>query len=169
MKIRELRLDDLPIRVQWMNNPKVNSSMHFTLPILIENTIEWFQRNSSNPYRSDVVFLENDEIVAFGGLTSITEDTKKAELYVFVSPDSQCSGLGSKATELLCDWGFSKLGLSKIYLYTNEDNVAAIRVYEKCGFLLEGRLRNEYLCKNGELKDRLYYGKLKSDHVYPEP
>lgn len=165
MRIRELRFDDLQTRVQWMNDPKVYSSMHFDLPVLMDNTISWYERIKNNESRSDVVFIEDERIVAFGGLTSKTEDTKKAELYIFVSPDSQHSGLGTAATLLLCEWGFTKLGLNKIYLYTNEDNLAAIRVYEKCGFVLEGRLRQEFLTAKGELKDRLYFGLLNSDYV----
>ncbi len=42
--------------------------------------------------------------------------------------------------------------------------MAAIKVYEKCGFVLEGRHRKEYLNEKGELKDRLYYGLLLSDY-----
>ncbi len=164
MLIRELSLEDLAIRVKWMNNPKVYSSMHFDLPVKMDNTVAWYERNKDNGSRSDVVFCDDGEIVAFGGLTSITSDTKKAELYIFVAPDAQHTGLGTKATKLLCDWGFSKLGLKKIYLYTNEDNMAAIKVYEKCGFVLEGRHRKEYLNEKGELKDRLYYGLLLSDY-----
>lgn len=166
MRIRELLVEDLATRVKWMNNPKVYSSMHFELPVKMDNTIAWYVRNKDNQSRSDVVFCENGEILAFGGLTSITTDTKKAELYIFVSPDIQHSGLGTKATKLLCDWGFMKLGLRKIYLYTNEDNVSAIRVYEKSGFRLEGRLREEYVSASGQFRDRLYFGLLKSEYVY---
>ena len=163
MTIRELSLADLPTRVEWMNNPRVYSSMHFEVPILLDNTITWFEKNIGNEKRHDVTFLENDRIVAFGGLTSITTDTQMAELYVFVDPFSQHSGVGTDATALLCRWGFSRLGLRKIYLYTNEDNYPAIRVYEKCGFLQEGRHRQEYINHFGEYKDRLYYGLLKTE------
>ena len=163
MLIRDLKYEDLPTRVEWMNNPKVYSSMHFDVPVLMDNTIRWFERNLGNENRRDVTFLENDRIMAFGGLTSITTDTLMAELYVFVDPMSQRNGLGTMATQLLCQWGFSTLGLRKIYLYTNEDNIPAIRVYEKCGFIMEGRHRQEYVDHSGEFKDRLYYGLLKTD------
>jgi RimJ/RimL family protein N-acetyltransferase len=53
--------------------------------------------------------------------------------------------------------------LDKIYLETNEDNHAAKKVYEKCGFQLEGILRNEYKNQEGLLKSRLYYGMLKGE------
>lgn len=163
MQIRELELDDLPVRVEWMNNPKVYSSMHFEVPILLDNTIRWFEKNKKNENRRDVVFLDENKIVAFGGLTSITRDTQMAELYIFVDPNLQHHGIGTAATTLLCQWGFSILGLRKIYLYTNEDNHSAIKAYGKCGFVLEGRHRLEYIDHTGEYKDRLYFGILKTD------
>lgn len=163
MQIRELNKSDLTLRVKWMNEPAVYSSMHYAIPVLIENTLRWYEKNKDNDSRSDVVFVEENEIVAFGGLTSITPSPRMAELYLFVAPYSQHKGVGKAATSLLCEWGFKKLGLEKIYLYTNEDNLPAIAVYEKNGFSLEGRHRQEYLAPDGSIKDRLYFGLLRSE------
>jgi len=163
MQIRELQKGDLKTRVEWMNDPRVYSSMHFDVPILLDNTLKWFDRIITNDKRSDVVFTIDETIVAFGGLTSITDNPRLAELYIFVDPSSQCKGVGSMATSLLCDWGFSRLGLHKIYLMTNEDNISAIKVYQKCGFQLEGRHRQEYVGSDGNCRDRLYFGLLKTE------
>lgn len=163
MQIRELQSGDLVTRIEWMNNPKVYGSMHFDVPILLENTLKWFEKIQSNDRRSDVVFTIDDKIVAFGGLTSITDNPRMAELYIFVDPSSQLQGVGTMATSLLCEWGFSRLGLRKIYLLTNEDNIAAIKVYQKCGFQIEGRHREEYVDHNGVCRDRFYFGLLKAD------
>lgn len=162
MIVRPIIIEDLPLRVQWMNDPCIYSSMHFEVPITLDNTIKWFDKNRNSNLRSDVCFIDNGVIVAFGGLTSIDSQLKKAELYIFVNPQSHKSGIGTQATILLCKYGFEKLDLHKIYLYTNEDNISAIKVYQKCGFLLEGRLRDEYLMNN-RFKDRLYFGLLKEE------
>lgn len=164
MIIRKLQKEDLPLRVEWMNHPKVYSSMHFEIPILMENTLQWYHRIKDDLSRSDVVFIRDEKVMAFGGLTSITSNKDgMAELYVFVDPNEQHNGCGTLATRLLCDWGFNKIGLHKIYLYTNEDNLPAIKVYKKCGFILEGKHRQEYLDGAGLYKDRLYFGLLKSE------
>ena len=164
MTIRQLKKEDLALRVRWMNHPGVYSSMHFDVPVLMPKTIEWYNRVKEDSSRSDVVFENDGRIVAFGGLTSMTSPVSKmAELYVFVDPDLHHKGDGTMATRLLCEWGFRNLELRKIYLYTNEDNFSAIRVYEKCGFTLEGRHRQEYVDSNGLFKDRLYFGLLKSE------
>ena len=163
MIIRKLEKDDLVTRVEWMNNPLIYSSMHFEVPILMEKTLQWYESNLSNDKRYDLTVLEDGEIVAFGGFTSINREIGKAETYLFASPFHLHKGIGTRAKKLICDFGFKELGLNKIYFITNEDNYASIRVNEKCGFKLEGRLRKEYLTKDGEFKDRLYYGLLKDE------
>ena len=100
-----------------------------------------------------------------GGLTSIDRTVGKAELYIFVNPELLGKGIGTKATRKLCQYGFSELGLEKIYLYTDKGNVAAQKVYEKVGFRLEGTLRNEILTRTGHITDRLYYGLLKHELI----
>lgn len=163
MEIRELKKEDLPIRVQWMNHPSIYSSMHYEIPILLENTEKWYSSILTNNTRCDVTFTIDGKIVAMGGLTNINRDVNKAELYIFVDPETHHAGIGTQATKLLCDYGFSTLNLYKIYLLTNENNIPAQRVYEKCGFALEGKLRGEYISSTGKRLSRFYYGLLKED------
>jgi len=50
-------------------------------------------------------------------------------------------GLGTEATRLTLDWGFTVLGLHNILLTTFSLNTAALRAYEKAGFREIGRRR----------------------------
>ena len=45
-----------------------------------------------------------------------------------------------------------KLGAKKIILDFNESNIAALKLYEKLGFVEEGRLRNQIIV-NGQYLD----------------
>lgn len=157
MIIRRITENDLSLRVEWMNHPNIYSSMHYDIPVVLENTLSWFKRNLENNNRVDVVFEEDGKIVAMGGLTGIDSLTNKAELYIFVNPFQQSKGIGTNATKLLCKYGFENLSLKKIYLVTNESNVSAQKVYEKVGFKLEGKLRKETIVNN-IIEDRFYYG-----------
>lgn len=163
MKLRLLARTDLPTRVEWMNNPAVYRTMHFTPPISLEKTIEWHSKNVNNSSRCDMAFEDEDgNLVAMGGLTAIDYSVRKAEFYIFVNPERQKQGIGSKATYLLCQYGFDVLQLHKIYLYTNASNLGARRTYEKIGFTLEGVHRNEMITDE-RYEDRLYYGLLASE------
>ena len=52
-------------------------------------------------------------------------------------------GYGTDATRALVRWGFDGLNLNRIWLRVYEDNARAIRCYEKVGFRIEGRLRQD--------------------------
>ena len=50
-------------------------------------------------------------------------------------------GIGTEVTKLILRFGFEELGLHRIDLRVLEYNKRAIRCYEKCGFIVEGRER----------------------------
>lgn len=161
--LRKLQCSDLHTRVAWMNEVAVYSSMSYTVPVTLENTMKWFYSNKSKSDRFDcVVVNQNDELLAMAGLTNIDAGCKKAELYIFVDPRRQNQGIGWRTTYLLCKYGFNLLHLNKIYLCTNASNIGAKRTYQKVGFQLEGCHRAEKVT-NGKYEDRLYYGLLASE------
>jgi len=145
-----------------MNDPVIYSSMYLELPISLENTVRWYQKNLNSLSRVDLVFEEEGENVAMGGLVGIDRGVRKAELYVFVKPSMHVQGIGTRVTRLICKYAFDMLNLNKVCLYTDETNVRAQKVYEKVGFKLEGRFREETYVKDG-YKNRLYYGLLVSE------
>lgn len=157
MKIQALSANDLPTRVDWMNDTRVNATLNIKTPVSLASTQEWFERIKDNPSRRDFAFTEDDKLVAMGGFTDIDDTVKKTELYIFVNPDMQGRGIGSRAVRLMCEYGFETLGFQKIFLHTNSDNLAARHLYERLGFTLEGFMPHEVI-NNGAIKDRCYYG-----------
>ncbi len=168
MELRLLEARDLQTRVDWMNDTRVNTTLNIQLPVSLDSTITWFEKINTNSSREDYTFCENGAIVAMGGFTSIDRSVGKAELYIFVNPDMQGRGLGTKACKQMCEYGFEQLGLQKIYLHTNGDNVAARRLYERLGFKLEGYMPQEII-NNGKIKDRCYYGLYKDESIITPP
>ena len=58
--------------------------------------------------------------------------------------------------------GFKTLNLNRIYLRVYENNLRAIRVYEKTGFRQEGQLRQAHF-QDGSYMDVILMGILRSD------
>lgn len=52
-------------------------------------------------------------------------------------------GYGADAITTLLEYGFTQMGLRRIYLYTLDWNIRAQRCFRKCGFSVSGRLRRE--------------------------
>ena len=71
-------------------------------------------------------------------------------------------GFGTEATQLMLDHAFGTLGLHRIALFVFEFNVRAVRAYQRCGFVVEGRAR-ESIWRDGRWWDELAMSVLESD------
>lgn len=157
--------NDIPIRVNWINDSRINQTMFFDLPASIENTEKWYANNINSKSRIDFSFFNKDgDLIAMGGFTDISSIHKNAEFYVMVNPEMQGKGIGKQVSIWMYNYAFSVLDLNKIFLYTNDDNIAAFSIYEKTGFQLEGVLRN-HKWKNNKFQNRRFYGLLKSEWI----
>ncbi len=156
MEIRKLAYEDLELRVKWMNDIRISKTLNIQLPVTIESTQSWYERIKSNPTRIDFALIDGNRVVAMGGFTDIDNSTNEAESYLFVDPEIKGKGYGTKAKRLMCDYGFGKMSLKKIYAHISSDNIASIKVNEKLGFKLERCTKGESIV-NGDIKDRLLY------------
>lgn len=157
--------NDIPTRVEWINDPLINQSMFFDLPASVKKTKTWFNNNIGNTERIDFTFKNiEDVIIAMGGLTSISAEHKNAEFYIMVNPTLHGMGIGKNVSIWIYNYAFSVLDLNKVFLYTNDNNLKAYTIYENAGFKLEGILR-QHKVKNGSFQNRRFYGLLRSEWV----
>ena len=71
--------------------------------------------------------------------------------------DKRNQGMGTATLVALQTWATETLAMKRLEAYILTDNKPSIRLFEKCEFKYEGRLRKRYLRK-GELIDVLVYG-----------
>jgi RimJ/RimL family protein N-acetyltransferase len=155
--------EDIQERVKWINTKSINHTMFFDFPATIEKTKSWFNNNIGNTKRVDFTFYDNNtNIIAMGGFTSIDSIHSNSEFYIMVNPAMHGKGVGTKVSKWLFNYAFLKYNLNKIYLYTNDENTNAYKLYENCGFKLEGVLRKHKI-KNGIFQNRRFYGLLRSE------
>lgn len=67
----------------------------------------------------------------------------RAEFDIVVHDDFQGKGLGTTLIQYMIEIARER-GLKKVHLKTSTENIRAIRVYEKVGFIIEGRLIMEH-------------------------
>jgi diamine N-acetyltransferase len=85
-------------------------------------------------------------------------------LGIFIGEKNQWSqGYGREAIGLLLGYGFNELNLHRIYLRVDASNTQGIRCYIHCGFVEEGRLRdNTY--HQGQFEDQLIMSVLRPEY-----
>ena len=162
--VRKIERTDIPSRVRWINDPQINATLTFDYPVSIASTEAWFSKTVLDSSKVNFTFLLGDSEpipVGFGGLLKVDMKNRHAELYVTIGePGLHGRGLGKKAVDFICEYGFNTLGLNKIYLTTLSYNAAAIKLYEKCGFVLEGQF-SKHIYLRGKYQDIYYFAKFR--------
>ncbi len=161
--IRKFRREDIPLKVKWINDPNNNQYLHYDLPLEVGKTEKWFEKVENSDKRVDAVIELDNKPVGLIGLLCIDKKNKKAEYYITMG-ENTCKGKGvsKRASKLILKYGFEELGLNKIYLYTETDNIKAQILFESLGFKKEGLLKNDLYSKDSYV-DRFLYGLLKEE------
>lgn len=89
-----------------------------------------------------------------------------AEAGIALAPEARGRGIGTAAIIHLVDFGFRRHNLRRIHLQAISSNVAAIRAYEKAGFVIEGRQR-QHAWVRGAYEDIVRMGILRSEQTSP--
>lgn len=155
ISIRKFEETDIPNKVKWINDPSNNAYLHYDLPLEIEKTEKWFDSNKKRTDRYDATILCDGIPVGIIGLLSISDDT--AEYYIAMGEqDYKGKGIAKEASRLLLEYAQHELNLISVYLYTEIDNIAAQKLFEKIGF--EKKYVAEKSAYNrGKLVDRYFY------------
>lgn len=102
-------------------------------------------------------------VVGRCGLHNWNPDHHRAEIgYVMTVESFKQKGLMSEALEAIIRYGFSELHLNRIEAIVAPDNIPSLRLLEKNGFVLEGRLRKHYPVEN-RFEDSLMLGLLRDE------
>lgn len=161
--IRKFEKSDIPKKVEWINNPANNRFLHYNIPLSIEGTERWFDSHQGETTRYDAVIEADGVPVGTIGLLSIDRKNSKAEYYIAMGETFyKGKGVAKEASRLILSYGFEELGLNRIYLFTEVDNIAAQKLFERVGFKREGILKQD-VYSHGAFADRIAYGILKED------
>jgi RimJ/RimL family protein N-acetyltransferase len=158
IRLRALEKSDLPAAVRWLNDSEVTENLLHDIPLSLAREELWYQKMLENPPETHVLAIEvkdGDEWWHIGTTAFHNVDWKNriGEYGIMIGEKSQWGkGYGYEATLLMLQYAFNHLNLNKVFLYAIETNARGIRVYEKAGFIHEGRLRQD-IHKNGRYLD----------------
>ncbi|MBQ9926570.1 MAG: GNAT family N-acetyltransferase [Lachnospiraceae bacterium] len=170
VELRELRETDAEKMIEWMLDPQIKRSFlkemsKYTLEDARQFCREAIMAKDSchNGNIHMAIVNEDDEYLGTISLKNIDRINQSAEFAIALREKARGKGIGVKASERLLDIGFGEMGLHRIYLTVFADNEAAIRLYEKIGFTMEGELR-EHIYRDGEYVSWRIYGILDNEY-----
>jgi RimJ/RimL family protein N-acetyltransferase len=160
---------DLPTFVRWFNDQEVMRFLAMDMwPMSMESEEKWFERIVEQKNRTltiETLPSEGRPGVAIGNISLMDGDNRsqRAELGIVIGEKEYWShGYGTDAIKTLLRYAFDELNYHRVFLRVYAANARAIRCYEKCGFRLEGRLR-EHVFRNGVWHDELMMGVLRDE------
>lgn len=164
VSIRKFNREDIELKVNWINDPKVNTYLHYDLPLTIEGTSVWFERIKDQTDRLDCTIEYNGTPVGLCGLLGIDYKNNRAEFYYTIGDTSfQRRGICRSALKLLFDLAFDELKLNKLFCYTEVINTPSVCMLRKMGLKEEGILAEDI--KRGDVYiDRYYFSCLAKEY-----
>lgn len=146
--LRALRSSDLnETYLGWLNDPIVNRYMETRfVPQTAESLQAYWQTHRDDPAMPwfAICLIKEERHIGNIKLGPIHRQHRHADLSLFIG-DSSCWGMGyaTEAIALVRDWAFRELDLQKLNAGIYAKNLSSRRAFEKCGFELEGTLRQE--------------------------
>jgi putative acetyltransferase len=151
--IRHAELDDLPAIHEIYSCPKAFSG---TLQLPYPSLELWRKRLSNIPDGTYyLVAIVDRKVVGHLGLYTFPNTPRRKHAGTFgmgVHDDWQGKGIGTALLKACVDMADNWLNLKRLELEVYTDNEAAIRLYERFGFVHEGTLR-QHAFRDGKYVD----------------
>ncbi len=151
--LRPVEESDAPLIQRWMNHPEIWRYMDYEKPYSLKDVEQDIQgsRRSGQPF----TILVNDRPIGRIGLNQFRRRDRICSFYMFIGePAYWGQGFALDSAMALLGYAFDRWDLHQVELWTLADNNRAISMYQRCGFVLEGRLR-ERSWKEGRWVDHV--------------
>lgn len=154
--LRTIEREDVDFLHEMINDPDLWRGFGAPGP---RNRTEIEDRFEEQNTGTALLICRDEEPVGRVRFVDIDKDWGNAELTCYVTPDSQREGVATEACELLIDYGFDFLPITKVTARIFESNHASRSLAKKLGFSHEGTLRN-HVYHDGRSLDLHVYGLL---------
>ena len=173
IRLRAVEREDLPRFTAWLNQPEVANNLAQFLPFSMSDEEDWFENMRKRPREEHPLVIEipaADGWKPVGNISLMNLDwiARSAEVGLFIGETANWDqGIGTKALRLMLRHAFQTLNLNRVFLRVFDTNPRGIHVYEKVGFIYEGRLR-QALYLNGSYHDILIMSVLRDEWLSRE-
>ena len=142
--LRELRADDVPLIVGWLNDQVVGETLGLARPMTLER---WQAEYGPRLIAADEIWFAvieraSGRTVGWAYLYEIQQRHRRATFGITIgAADARGRGYGAAATRQVLAYAFDELGLHSVMLTVLAHNIAGIRAYERAGFRVFGHRR----------------------------
>lgn len=161
--LRPHRLADVDYYLKWMKDPQVTRYlMNFNNKISRKDQEKWVRsmQRTKKEHSFAIETIEGKHI----GSTSLKIKNKYHWNLGLLIGDKKVwnKGYGTEVVKLMLSYAFKHKTVERVSLDAFENNKAAIRVYKKCGFKIEG-LRRKTKYRDGKFYNDILMSVIRED------
>jgi RimJ/RimL family protein N-acetyltransferase len=166
LALREFRVADVQDVQMYASDPEVSRFTDWGPSGLAETHDRVIARAERGVEGDDVfswavTLRGEDRVIGSAEVRIDSCEHRRAEFGYVFAREVWGRGLATETVLLLRETAFGPLGMHRLYATCHPDNEASVRVLEKAGLQLEGRLR-DHLWVRGAWRDSLLYAALSS-------
>lgn len=153
--LRLMTGDDTDLIVAWRNSDAVRKNFIYQELFTREGHENWIRTKVETGQVVQMMICDSRTDKPLGSvyIRDIDRQHRKAEYGIFIGEaTARGRGVGSATARLMLRYCFEEEKLHRVYLRALSGNEAAIRSYEKAGFVKEGYLKDD-VCLNGQYCD----------------
>ncbi|KAA3617313.1 MAG: N-acetyltransferase [Calditrichaeota bacterium] len=163
--LRACEDDDKNIWAETENHPDPREFLFYALPSSPAEQLVKLEQAIAD--HKTVLFTicekESDKSIGVTAFYRVDWISRAAVYYIAIAQKENWSkGYGREVTNLMIDYAFETLNLNRIQLHVYVGNERAVKAYQKCGFKIEGTLR-EAMFHKGHYCDFYVMGLLSSE------
>ncbi len=113
------------------------------------------------PERNFAISVDDKAVGAIGIVLQQDIERFSAEIGYWLGEDYWGQGIATAALKAVTQYSIEEFNLNRLFALPFTKNKGSVRVLEKAGYVLEGRLRNSAF-KNDHFEDQFLYAFLKS-------
>jgi RimJ/RimL family protein N-acetyltransferase len=143
--LRPVALADIADWYRYLSMPHVvqHTSWDLASADELKPMIDWYDANDpASAIRFAIVPQGGGPLIGTIGFHTISIANRSAEIAYDIAPEHWGRGIASACCRALVGWGFDSRGYLRIQASALDSNAGSVRVLQKCGFQLEGKLRN---------------------------
>jgi len=171
IELRQLEIKDAPFMIEWMHDPDIQKGFKKDmLGATIDDAVAFIKENRiiPEPIVNGIsihyaIVDDNDEYLGTTSLKNIDTKNGTAEYAITTRKKAQKKGTAYKATVMMLNKAFFVFNLRRVYLSVFSNNIAAIKLYEKCGFVFEGEFREHFVIDGDGLVNWKWYGMMRDE------
>ena len=166
--LRALEPDDYKVTIKWRKDEGISQMVggpkYFVSEAKEKVWMEKVVYDNTN-VRLGICQKEDDKLIGMVVCTDIDQLNQSCQIHIFIGDRTAWGkGIAVQAQLLMLEYMFNERNIHRVVAYVLETNKQSIRMFEKCGYIREGCIRDS-VYKGGKFQNQIILSILKRDFM----